>query len=95
MRIKLPVRRVVDLQRLLIALGDVNATVNPVARGNTFRRRLDKATDEELERFLRGVKRLAKSRPTFRPTTAFRRARPIRSTCWPWSRPVSNWSGRS
>jgi hypothetical protein len=59
MRIKLPVRRVVDLQRLLMTLGDVNAMVNPVARGNTFRRRLDKATDDELDRFLRGVKRLA------------------------------------
>jgi hypothetical protein len=59
MKIKLPVRRVVDLQRVLMAPGDVNAMVNPVARGNTFRRRLDKATDDELERFLRGVKRLA------------------------------------
>jgi hypothetical protein len=32
MKIKLPVRRVVDLQRVLMALGDVNAMVNPVAR---------------------------------------------------------------
>jgi hypothetical protein len=58
MRIKLPVKRVVDLQRLVMALDTVQAMVGPVARGATFRRRLAKQTDEELERFLRAVKRL-------------------------------------
>ena len=58
MRIKLPVKRVVDLQRIVMALDTVQEMVGPVARGETFRRRLAKQTDEELERFLRAAKRL-------------------------------------
>src|SRR5262249_36196238 len=58
MRIKLPVKRVVDLQRPVTALNTVQAMVGPVSRGPTFRRRLAKQTDEELETFLRAAKRL-------------------------------------
>jgi hypothetical protein len=59
MRIKLPVKRVVDLQRLVMALDTVQAMVGPVSRGAAFRRKLPRQTDEELERFLRAAKRLA------------------------------------
>jgi hypothetical protein len=57
MRIKLPVKRVLALQRLVTALDTVQAMVGPVSRGATFRRRLAKQTDQELERFLRAAKR--------------------------------------
>ena len=60
MRIKLPVKRVVDLQRIVMSLDTVQEMVGPVARGATFRRRLAKQTDEELEKFLRAAKRLVK-----------------------------------
>jgi hypothetical protein len=60
MRIKLPLKRFFDLQVLCNALGTVQAMVGPVAKGETFRRRLAKHSDEELQGFLRAVKRLVR-----------------------------------
>jgi hypothetical protein len=60
LRLKLPVKNAQDIQRLLNALGTLNAVTSTLSTGGAFRNRLAKKTDEELTEFVHAARLLSK-----------------------------------